>query len=132
MLINALKPKEAGVALTFTDTAKIGDWAKKAVAQAVQTGIIKGYEGSFQPDMAVTRAEMAMMAANALALPNEPDTATGFADDTDIPLWAKGAVAELRKFGLVEGEDTNKFVPHAGTTRAEAVTVLLKMLKEIK
>ncbi len=129
MLMNALKPEGAGVELTFTDKAMIGAWAQKAVAQAVQAGIINGYEdGTFRPNAEVTRSEMAVMIANALKLNIESDTVTSFADDKSIPSWAKGAVAELKKLSLMVGSGANQFNPNAQATRAEAVTVLLNML----
>jgi hypothetical protein len=132
MLMNTLKPQGEGTTLTFTDTAKIGAWAQKAVAQAVQSGIINGYEdGSFRPSATMTRSEMAAMIANALKLSIEVNASTQFADDKDIPVWAKGAVAALKETGIVEGTGTNKFNPSAPTTRAEAVIVLLNMLQQI-
>ncbi|WP_274318745.1 S-layer homology domain-containing protein, partial [Paenibacillus qinlingensis] len=131
MLMNALKPQEAGAELTFTDTAKIGAWAQKAIAQAVKAGVIKGYEdGSFRPDEEITRAEMVAMIANALSLTVESNIATGFADDKDIPAWTRGAVAAVKQLGLVEGKGANEFDANGKTTRAEAVTVLLKMLAQ--
>ncbi|MBP1988458.1 S-layer homology domain-containing protein [Paenibacillus eucommiae] len=132
MLMNALKLEGEGVELTFKDTAKIGSWALKAVAQAVQADIITGYEdGSFRPDAEITRPEMAVLLANALHLTGEANAATGFADDKDIPEWAKGAVAAIKKIGVVEGRGTNEFAPNAQTTRGEAVTVLLRMLAQM-
>ncbi|MDF2651030.1 MAG: pknD 3, partial [Paenibacillus sp.] len=131
MLMNALKPQEEGAALTFTDTVKIGAWAQKAVAQAIQAGIIKGYEDdTFRPDVAITRAEMATMMAIALKLSVESEPTTNFADDKNIPSWAKGAVAKMKKLGIVHGKGDNHFAPQDHATRAEAVTVLLKMLAE--
>jgi hypothetical protein len=131
MLMNTWKPQGAGTSLTFTDTAKIGTWAQKAVAQAVQAGIIQGYEdGNFRPDAEITRSEMAVMIAKALGLPIEANAATGFADNKDIPAWAKDAVAAIKKHGLVEGKGSNAFDPIGKTTRAEAVTVLLKALAQ--
>ncbi|WP_028548043.1 cadherin-like beta sandwich domain-containing protein [Paenibacillus sp. UNC451MF] len=131
MLMNTLKPQGEGAALTFTDTAEIGSWAQKAVAQAFQAGIVKGYEdGSFRPNAQITRAEMAVMLANALGLTIEANSVTGFADDKDVPAWAKGAVAAMKKQKLVEGKENNEFAPMASTTRAEAVTVLLNMLAQ--
>ncbi|MDQ0919460.1 InlB B-repeat-containing protein [Paenibacillus sp. V4I5] len=128
MLMNTLKPQGEGAALAFTDTAAIGSWARKAVAQAKQAGIINGYEdGSFRPDAQMTRAEMAVMMANALNQSNEGSISTGFADDQGIPEWAKNAVAAIKKLGIVEGKGTNTFDPNANTTRAETVTVLLKI-----
>jgi len=129
MLMNALKPQGDGAELKFTDNAKIGTWAQKAVAQAVQAGIIKGnQDGSFRPNAEVTRAEMAVMIANALGQPIEANAATGFADDKDIPAWAKGSVAIVKQAGIVQGKSGNKFAPQDHATRAEAVTVLLKLL----
>jgi len=128
MLMNTLKPQGAGAALTFTDTAKIGAWAQKAVAQAVQAGLIKGYEdGTFRPDAVLTRAEMAAMLAKALGQSNAVNTATGFADDKDIPVWAKGAAEAMKKLGIMQGKGDNQFAPGDPATRAEAVMVLLHM-----
>lgn len=134
MLMNALKLQdtatEAGV-LDFTDATNIGEWAKSAVAQALQAGIIHGYrDGSFRPDAEITRAEMIVMSANALKMTIPSDDAPGFSDDNDIPSWAKGAVAAIKKLGLIQGKGDNEFVPEGQTTRAEAVTVLLKMMTQ--
>jgi hypothetical protein len=129
MLMKAIKRQEAGAELTFTDKADIGSWAQAGVAQAVQAGIINGYEdGTFRPNANMTRAEMATMIAKALRLTIEPVTTTGFADDERIPSWAKGAVAALKNLGIIGGKDANTFDPSGKATRAEAVTVLIKLL----
>ncbi|WP_206105479.1 InlB B-repeat-containing protein [Paenibacillus thalictri] len=131
MLMNVLKPQGNAETLTFTDTAKIGSWAQKSVAQAVHAGIITGYEDStFRPDAEITRPEMAVMIAKSLGQSVEVTTATGFADDKDIPAWSKGAVATLKTLGIIEGKGADEFAPVAKTTRAEAVSVLLKMLAQ--
>ncbi|NBC71902.1 InlB B-repeat-containing protein [Paenibacillus sacheonensis] len=133
MLMNALKTQGAGAALTFTDAAKIGSWSQKAVAQAVQAGIIHGYEdGTFRPAGEITRAEMASMIAGALGKYSEANatTATSFADDKDIPAWAKAAVAYIKQASIVQGKGDNQFAPGDHATRAEAVTVLLNMLAQ--
>lgn len=128
MLMNALKPQGDGEALTFTDKAKISPWAQKSVAQAVYAGVITGYkDSSFRPNAEITRAEMAAMIAKALGQTDLAAAASGFADDKDIPEWAKGAVAAMKKLGIVDGKGANQFAPGGKTTRAEAVTVLLKM-----
>ncbi|GGG71693.1 hypothetical protein GCM10010918_29140 [Paenibacillus radicis (ex Gao et al. 2016)] len=131
MLMNALKPQGDGAALTFTDKEKIGSWAQKSIAQAVYAGIISGYEdGSFHPNAEITRAEMAAMIAKALGLTGGTTETPGFADDKDIPDWAKGAVATIKNLGIIEGKGANQFAPGDKMTRAEAVTVLLKMLEQ--
>lgn len=131
MLMNALQPQEEGNALTFTDTAKIGTWAQKAIAQAVHAGYLKGYkDGTFRPDAEITRAEMAVILANVSAQAIEAAAKTGFADDKDIPAWAKGSVAYAKQQGLMRGDGDNRFAPQAHATRAEAVTVLLNLLAQ--
>ncbi|BBI34914.1 S-layer homology domain-containing protein [Cohnella abietis] len=132
MLMNALKLQGAGPELIFTDTAKIGAWAQKAVAQAVQAGIIKGYnDGSFRPDAQITRAEMALIVAKALGQSIKAIASTSFADDKDIPVWAKDSVAVVKEAGIVQGKGNNEFAPQEHATRAEAITILLNMLAQM-
>ncbi|WP_052736998.1 S-layer homology domain-containing protein [Paenibacillus algorifonticola] len=129
MLMNALKLEGEAGALTFKDNTKIAVWAQQAIAQAVEAGIIKGYaDDTFRPEAAITRAEMAAMIANALKLTLEENAATGFADEQSIPTWARGAAAAMKELGIMEGTGANAFHSAAQSTRAEAVTVLLRML----
>lgn len=131
MLIGALQPNAAGAVLNFTDADQIGEWAKQAVARAVQLGVITGYDdGSFRPDTQITRAEMAVMIARAMHLPTVSDASTGFADDAAIPQWARGAVEAIRQHGLVNGRGGNRFMPNETATRAEATVMLLRMLEQ--
>ncbi|MGN7382561.1 RCC1 domain-containing protein [Paenibacillus sp. SAFN-117] len=129
MLAGALKLEGNGSELTFTDHDRIGGWAKQAVAQAVQAGIVDGYnDGSFRPNAQITRVEMAAMIARALQLQLNANASTGFADDEAIPQWAKGAVEAIRKLGIVDGRGGNRFVPNETATRAEATVMLLRLL----
>ncbi|RKP51415.1 hypothetical protein D7Z26_16615 [Cohnella endophytica] len=131
MLANALKLQGDGSELAFTDKGKIGSWAQKSVAQVVQASILTGYkDGTFRPDAEITRLEMAVMIAKALGQPVISTTATDFADDKDIAVWAKGAVGAMRKLNIIRGKGVNVFAPGDKTTRAESVTVLLRMLAQ--
>lgn len=79
MLMNALNSQKAGAELVFSDTMEIGSWAKLAVSQAVQEGILSGYpDDTFRPNANITRVEMAMMVANALKVPTTGNAATFF------------------------------------------------------
>ncbi|GAA3406265.1 S-layer homology domain-containing protein [Paenibacillus hodogayensis] len=131
MLMKVLKSQEEAAKVAFTDSVKIGTWAQKSIEQAVQAGIVNGYsDGSFHPDAEITRTEMAVMIAKALVLKVETNTVTDFVDDADIPSWAKAQVAVLKNLGLISGKGSNKFAPHDKATRAEAVTILLKMIAQ--
>ncbi|MEO2256334.1 InlB B-repeat-containing protein [Paenibacillus amylolyticus] len=126
MLMNALQTEYTEAAISFTDHTKIGAWAQSAVARAVKAGFIQGdTEGAFRPNDAVTRAEMAVMVADAFQLKAITGTSSTFADDAQIPLWAKAAVAGMQKAGMLNGKGLNTFAPSDKTTRAEAVKLLL-------
>jgi len=129
MLIRALKWQGAEAELAFVDAAEIPAWAHHAFAQAVRAGIIRGYvDGSLNPTAEITRAEMALMVAAAIGLPNEGNEPTGFADDRDIPGWAKAAIASMKQSSIVRGDGANKFRPQDNAARAEAAILLLNML----
>ncbi|PYY29297.1 Fibronectin type III domain-containing protein [Paenibacillus illinoisensis] len=128
MLMNALQAEYAEAPLSFTDRSNIGAWAESAVARAVQAGFIQGDSGgAFRPNDAVTRAEMAVMVANALQLKTESGTSSTFADNEQIPVWARAAVAGMQQSGLLNGKGLNTFAPRDNTTRAEAVKLLMSM-----
>ncbi|MNI47978.1 Endo-1,4-beta-xylanase A precursor [compost metagenome] len=128
MLMNTLKPQGEGVKLNFTDGADIWAWAQIAISLAVREGWMNGYDdGSFRPNAEITRAEMAVVIAGALGKPVGANVATHFADDTDIPFWAKSSVAAVQQAGIMQGKDSGQFAPQDRATRAEAVTVLLKL-----
>ncbi|MFE6074591.1 tail fiber protein [Paenibacillus sp. NPDC057886] len=130
MLMNALHTQYTEATLSFTDHSQIGAWAQSAVARAVQAGFIQGdTDGAFRPNDAVTRAEMAVMVAHALQFNSESGASSTFADDEQIPVWARAAVAGLQKSGLLNGKGLNTFAPRDNTTRAEAVKLLLSMSK---
>ncbi|WP_171638177.1 S-layer homology domain-containing protein [Paenibacillus plantarum] len=127
MLARMLKLQGNGAALEFNDKASIGQWAKQGIAQAVQAGIVKGYgDGSFRPNANISRTEMVTMIANALGIANNTKAATTFADDAEIPAWARAAVAATIEQGIVQGINGNKFSPNQTATRAEATVVLIR------
>ncbi|BFT73984.1 asparaginase domain-containing protein [Paenibacillus sp. P36] len=130
MLMNALKVDKKGAASAFADQRQIPAWAETAVAQAVDLGIIHGYEDqTFRPDGLISRVEMAAMISAALGTTPAAQAVTSFADDQEIPAWAKGHVESIRLLGIIEGRSGNKFEPADTATRAEAVKVLMKMMQ---
>lgn len=127
MLMNALQPESNEATLLFTDSGQMDSAVNKAVAQAVQLGIIKGYtDGSFRPNRQITRAEIAVMLARGFDIRQTATKATKFADNDSIPRWAKDAIEAGSSVGIWQGRSNNKFMPNALATRAEAAVLLLR------
>lgn len=130
MLMHAIEPTEDVAPLTFKDKNQIPSWAADEVAQAVELGIIKGYDdGTFRPNKTINHAEMLAMVVRASnrTIPNPPP-APGYADDAEVPGWAKGTTYVARQHSLLGGTQDNKFRPLADSTRAESVTAIVRML----
>ncbi|HHY71933.1 MAG TPA: hypothetical protein GX497_01625, partial [Bacillus bacterium] len=131
MLAKALKLEGTATPTGFADSKQIGAWAKDAIDRMVQAGIVSGYnDGSFRPSASITRMEMAVMFARAMKLQVDANAASPFADDKDIPTWAKGAVNAVNKVGIVNGRSENQFVPGGSATRAESAAMLIRMLEQ--
>ena len=129
---------EASASLTFTvtDTLTFGDtaghWAENYISDMAGAGIVAGADdGNFYPEREVTRAEFAVMLSRLTGLESD-DTQTGFADDDQIPSWAKGAVAAMADAGVINGKTDASgkiyFAPNDKLTRAEAAAMLEKLI----
>ncbi|MFC5649673.1 S-layer homology domain-containing protein [Paenibacillus solisilvae] len=112
---------------TFADIA--GHWARTSIETALAHEIITGYNvNTFGPDDLISREQMAAMIVRAAKLP-EGTMPMMFTDSSMISEWAKSAVAAAVEHSLITGYK-NIFRPKVSATRAEAVTVILKAIKE--
>ena len=122
--------------LSFTAMASAADFSDEAAisndeAVSVLAGltVIKGYEdGSYLPEKAVTRAEMAKMISvilNSGADINELyEDACTFTDMADAS-WAKGYVAYCASKGIIAGRDDKTFDPMSNVTGTEAAKMAI-------
>lgn len=131
MLMRGIPVLPSTAPLTFTDSDTIGSWAVGHVQQAVARGIIQGYpDGTFRPNANITRAEMITMVVRAAGLAAVQGRQTSFADDAQIPDWAKGNVVAAQEAGFIFGGITdNRFAAGKNATRAESASSIIKMLK---
>lgn len=105
-----------------------GDWYNKAIATLSRMDILSGYEdGSFRPNATVTRAEFAAMAARFDTEAKPVDTP--FTDLTGC--WAADEIAKAYGKGWVNGYGDNTFRPNGPITRAEAVTLINRVLRRL-
>ncbi|MDO3681038.1 putative Ig domain-containing protein [Paenibacillus ehimensis] len=114
-----------------------GDWFASAVGAAHKAKLIDGYEdGTFRPNQTVTREELAVMTARAIkyvgAKPADTrNSGETFQDSANISGWAGDAVRQAVLAGIIEGDDRGRFRPSDSASRAEAATMLYRLLKAI-
>ncbi|WP_127493281.1 S-layer homology domain-containing protein [Paenibacillus glycanilyticus] len=130
MLVRALKGNAGAVQseLNFADNGSIGVWAKPYIATAAAEGWVTGFnDGTFRPDQPITRTEMTVIATRVLKLKTNESGAIPFKDTESIQAWAKPYIAAAVQAGIIQGQGNNRFAPDASTSRAEAVTLILRM-----
>ena len=114
--------------IPYTDSDKISEYARNAVAYCAANKILSGYEDmTFRPQQNITREEAAKILAVALKL--EVTGATTFADNARIQSWAVPYVAACQKAGVFNGDEANRFNPQQKITRAETAKVMVDSLK---
>lgn len=138
MLVRALglTGPQANPNRSFTDVNS-GAWYASAVATAVENGLIEGFaDGEFRPNEQITRQQMSVLLVRGLKLAgaetpagNPSATLAGFEDRSQIGAWAEEAAAIAVESGLMKGRGNGSFAPEASSTRAEAATVLARMLR---
>jgi hypothetical protein len=123
-LVLGLQP--AGGQTPFADVPPSA-WYAPYVAAAVQAGIVEGLTPtSFGPDDPVTREQLAVLLARALKLTQA--ATLHFTDNALIDAWATGGVEEAVAAGYINGFPDGSFRPLATATRAQAATVLARVL----
>lgn len=117
----------------FTDV-NAEDWFAKAVQFAFDNNLVSGMDGKFNPNDNVTREQMAKMLIDVLEYFLGEDVDMGdlsFTDNTSISSWAEQYVQKAVSKGLITGTPEGAFNPSSQATRAEACTVLLRLLNII-
>ena len=111
----------------FSDV-KQGQWFNNAISTMANMGIVTGYpDGSFQPNANITRAEFAAIAARFDEVESEYE-----ANFTDIiGHWAKDEICHAAGNGWVEGYPDDTFRPNQLISRAEAMTLVNRVLHRL-
>ncbi len=105
-----------------------GYWGEPYISGLASRGIIGGFpDGSFKPNDQITRAQFAAIAAKALSVPSAGASATF----RDVPSrhWAANVISSVSSAGLVTGFPDGTFRPEDKITRAQALVILAKALK---
>ncbi len=106
------------------------DTQNSAAAKAYVLGIVSGDEhGNFNPDLEVTRQEMAKMLYNTLIIAgaqlplNSSDRKyiKKFDDMDEISSWAVDAMSAMQKYELMNGVSASLLAPAESATREQAI-----------
>lgn len=103
-------------------------WAAPYLWAAIRVGLLKGDGVSYRPGDPVTRAELAAFCYKGLHVPNTIDYSQSFFPDVAPSMWFNNAIVTLRVFSVMSGSTGGLFRPYSGATRAEAASVIYKML----
>ncbi|MCI8415293.1 MAG: hypothetical protein HFF00_06680 [Ruminiclostridium sp.] len=112
----------------FPDVADASLWYNNAVSTAAKAGLLKGKEdGKFYPTANITRAEFATIAARFTS--DEEVTAKPFPDT--VGHWAEQDIIRAVQAGWIKGNSDGTFRPNDPITRAEAMTLVNRMLDRV-
>ncbi|WP_336772420.1 S-layer homology domain-containing protein [Paenibacillus sp. MMO-58] len=137
MLTRALGLTAGNPASSFKDVTA-NAWYADAVAAATEAGIIQGFtDGTFRPNDKITRQQLAVTAANVLAFVGKSQAAgadqlAALKDGSEIAAWAADAVAQSLKSGLIKGTPEGYYYPDKTATRAEAATILNRLIATVQ
>ena len=102
------------------------DWFNTAVSTLAKLGVVEGRtETTFVPNASITRAEFATMFARLAEY--EFAAKNNYTDITNH--WAKAFIEEVDAYGWIAGYEDDTFRPDTKITRAEAMTLINRVLK---
>jgi subtilisin family serine protease len=140
LLVRALGlPKEGSGVTPFADVPSEA-WFAREVHTAYDAGLVQGLgPTTFGPERRITRQELAVLLARAL---EQAELAQGlgateiayllrgFTDVKLVAQWAREGVAQAVGEGLVKGRTATTIAPLGTATRAEAATMLKRLMDQ--
>ena len=112
---------------TYTDVPD-GHWANTAISTMTGLGIVQGHSATtFDPSAPITRAQFAAICARF-----DTGKSNGSRTFSDIEgHWAKAYIERAAELGWISGFQDGTFRPDAYITRAQAVTMINRMLNRV-
>lgn len=123
-ILYSLLQESCEITTEFRDV-KQGAWYYTAVNTLASLGVLQGYDGLFNPDRIMTRAEFAAMVSRFEALEEGDDP--GF-PDLDSGHWAYRYLVSTNIKGWLTGDNWGNLNPDAVVTRAQAAVIMNRVL----
>ena len=133
-VLHRLEGSPAASAGDFTDVAE-GDWYAQAVNWAASVGVVNGFDdGTFQPNAAITREQLAAILMNYAQYKGQDVSARAtldtYNDATAISSWANDVMSWAVAEGLISGVTADTLQPQGAATRAQVAAILQRFLSE--
>ena len=115
----------------FADVSN--EWYATAVNWAASVGVVNGYEdGTFKPNTAITREQLAAILMNYAAYKGEDVSARAdLSSYTNQPsTWAEEAMQWAVAEELITGVTNDELQPQSSATRAQVAAILQRFLAE--
>jgi hypothetical protein len=115
----------------------VGHWAEQYIKAATLAKVIMGVgDNTFAPDGLIERQDAVTILARWIASQNDALADAGydaaFADADLIGDYAREAVEQLAKAGVISGKGNGLFAPTDTLTRAEAAKLLVALLEALE
>ena len=121
------QPARGSRGSAFSDV-KEGEWFADAVAWATENGMIEGFDnGTFQPNIPLTREQMALIIYRYATYKGRNMSAPGavydtFPDRSDVSSYAAAAMRWVVSHGVINGSN-GKLLPKDSATRAQVAQI---------
>ncbi len=130
-----VKTMAATSPVTFLDDMDTPVWCKPFAAAAVSAGFIQGSVEDnarlLRANDPITRAEAAVVLTNILSL-DDAEVITFYADEADIPTWAKQAMTNVDAAGLMSSLIDGSMAPEASMTRGDVAKLLCRAMDRLE
>ena len=123
-MVTSLLPLSAFAAETATYDDVNGHWAQSSITRWSGYRVVQGYDGEFQPDGNLTRAQMASILCQLLKLPAA--ASAGFTD-VAADAWYADSVNRCAAAGIIFGSE-GKAMPEDPITREDSMVMLCRAL----
>ena len=133
-VLHRLEGSPAASGSDFTDVAD-GDWYAQAVNWAASVGVVNGMgDGTFQPNTAITREQLAAILMNYANYKGQDVSARAtldtYSDAAAISSWANDTMSWAVAEGLISGVTNDQLQPQGNATRAQVAAILQRFLAE--
>lgn len=139
ILVRALGLKLESGSPSFPDVPA-SDWCYEYVETAAAYGLINGCaDGAFHPEAVITREQVLVILARAMALTGLQPMLTGseisqllsaYTDAADASVYAEPGIAACVRAGLVSGKTGATLNPGDNITRAEVAVLVQRLLQK--